>query len=310
MNDFKVFLNKANENWIADVFVKELKKYSKLNITNFMKRSDIVWLIAPWNWKKLNHKVLKQKKILCTIHHIDLIKFDDTEKQNFYHRDKFVDAYHVISKDTEKILSELVDKKIFYSPFWIDPAKFFKIENKKHLREKFGYDNETFLVGSFQRDSEGSNLNLPKLSKGPDQFIEIIKHLKQIHEKIEIILTGYRRDYIINQLNLINVKYTYFPNVDFITLNKLYNILDLYIVASRVEGGPRSIFESALIKTPIISTNVGISSEILNFKSIFNMDNFKLAEPDINYAYNKVIKYRIPDGFQPFYNILKELYEN
>ena len=310
MNNFKVFLNKANENWIADVFVKEIKKYSKLNISNTMKRSDIIWLIAPWSWKKLNIKTLKQKKVLCTIHHIDLNKFDDIEKENFYLRNEIVDAYHVISKDTEKILSKLVDKKIFYSPFWIDSDKYFVIENKKLLREKFGYDNSTYLIGSFQRDSEGSNLNLPKLSKGPDQFIEIIKYYQKIHEKIEIILTGYRRDYLINQLKLINVRYKYFENVDFVTLNELYNILDLYIVASRVEGGPRSIFECALIKTPIISTDVGIASDILNTKSIFNMDNYKLAEPDINYAYRKVMKYTIPNGFQPFYSILKEVYEN
>ena len=36
-------------------------------------------------------------------------------------------------------------------------------------------------------------------------------------------------------------------------MNKLYNILDLYIVSSRFEGGPQSIMECAVTKTPIIS---------------------------------------------------------
>ena len=62
--------------------------------------------------------------------------------------------------------------------------------------------------------------------------------------------------------------------VDFETLNKLYNTLDLYLVTSRYEGGPQAILECLVTKTPILSTRVGIASEILNEKSIFNMDNF------------------------------------
>ena len=32
-------------------------------------------------------------------------------------------------------------------------------------------------------------------------------------------------------------------------INELYNILDLYIVASRVEGGPQAILECGITKT-------------------------------------------------------------
>ena len=56
--------------------------------------------------------------------------------------------------------------------------------------------------------------------------------------------------------------YSYFEMADFFELNELYNCLDLYIVASRVEGGPQSILEATLTKTPIISTDVGLAKEI------------------------------------------------
>ena len=55
-------------------------------------------------------------------------------------------------------------------------------------------------------------------------------------------------------------------------LNELYNCLDLYIVASRVEGGPQAIPESIMTETPILSTNVGLASQLLSEDSIFNMD--------------------------------------
>ena len=44
-------------------------------------------------------------------------------------------------------------------------------------------------------------------------------------------------------------------------INELYNLLDLYVVSSRFEGGPQSILECGITKTPIISTNVGIAKK-------------------------------------------------
>ena len=128
----------------------------------------------------------------------------------------------------------------------------------------------------------------PKLSKGPDRLVKIIDRLKDKHEKIEVILTGKRRNYVITELEKKNIKYKYFEMVDFSKINELYNLLDLYIVSSRFEGGPQSILECAATKTPIISTDVGIAKEILNVGSIFNMENFLDAKADVEYAYENV----------------------
>ena len=96
----------------------------------------------------------------------------------------------------------------------------------------------------------------------------------------------------------------------FENLNKLYNILDLYIVSSRVEGGPQSILECAQIKTPIISTDVGIASDILSKESIFDMDNYSKAKPNIDHAFENVQKYLIPKGFNEFNLLMKEINES
>ena len=88
--------------------------------------------------------------------------------------------------------------------------------------------------------------------------------------------------------------------VDFKTLNKLYNTLDLYLVTSRYEGGPQAILECGITRTPILSTRVGIAPEILHEKSIFSMENFNKAEPDLDFAYNKSSQLKIPTGFRKF----------
>lgn len=91
-------------------------------------------------------------------------------------------------------------------------------------------------------------------------------------------------------------------------LNELYNCLNLYIVSSRIEGGPQSILECASNKTPIISTNVGIASEILSKNSIFNMKNFQKAIPDVNIAFHNVAPLRIPIGFEKFIDMFNLIY--
>ena len=93
-------------------------------------------------------------------------------------------------------------------------------------------------------------------------------------------------------------------------IRQLYNILNLYIVSSRFEGGPQSIMECAVTKTPIISTDVGIASEILSPQSIYGMDNFKSAKPDTKTAYKNVQKYLIPAGFHNFNFAIEGLYES
>ena len=95
--------------------------------------------------------------------------------------------------------------------------------------------------------------------------------------------------------------------IDYEKLNKLYNCLDLYVVASRIEGGPQAILECALTKTPLISTDVGIASEILSHKSIFDMKNFINAEPDIETSFKNATRYNIPEGFKEFKNLFENL---
>ena len=92
-------------------------------------------------------------------------------------------------------------------------------------------------------------------------------------------------------------------------LNEIYACLDLYIVSSRCEGGPRSVFECGLTKTPLISTDVGVASELLNKKSIYDMNNWESyldAEPDVEYNYNRVVQLSTFSYKREFLNFLLE----
>ena len=306
----KIYINKIKENWVVDQFVKEWDEFNTEITSKKARSSDIIWLIAPWTWKKVNNKYLRNKKVLCTIHHLDFTKFDNREEKNFYERDNFVDFYHTISEKSKIQLQKLTDKSITVMPFWVNQNNFYQIKNNRNLINKFNLNSDSYYIGSFQRDTEGHDLISPKLSKGPDRFLEIIVQKNKEIKNLEIILTGKRRNFLINQFTKNGIDFRYFEMVSNNELNELFNILDLYIVSSRVEGGPRSIFESAITKTPVISTDVGFASQLLHPESIFDMNNFSKAKPNVEYAFNNVQKYTLPEGMKSYLNLFKEIYES
>lgn len=304
----KIYINKINESWIVDRLKKEWRQFNENVVTDSKFESDIVWVIAPWTWKWNNNLFIKNKKIVYTVHHFEENKLSNNFLKQI--ENKKIDAFHVLNSETKNKLKKFTNKPIYQIPFWINQNLFFQIDDKKSLRDEFNFSADDYLIGSFQRDTEGSDLTSPKLIKGPDRFITIIKQLSQDYPNLKIVLTGKRRQYVISRLKELNIEYSYFENTDFDTLNKLYNCLNLYIVSSRLEGMPFAILESGINKTPIISTDVGIAKSILSKESIFDMNNFNDATPNVSYAYKNALNHSIPNGMKPFLEMFQEVLSN
>lgn len=336
-----------NQKWICDVLKEEFTENIKGMVTTNPKEADIIWYLAPWNLryypkilKNKNEwlKLLKEKRVIATMHHVD----EDKKKKGEYEKifeflKEYVNFYHTICEKTKESMLKLNHNKVVFNyPLWINEKDFYEIKEKKLLREKYEISEHAYVVGSFQKDTEGKkywkclfckNYNrdeetnqcenckkhnkskileyYPKLSKGPDIFVKIILDMKK-EKNVEVILTGLRRDYLIQEFKKNEIKYKYFPMVSLNEINELYNCLDLYLVSSRVEGGPRSIFEASMTKTPIISTNVGIASELLPKESIYDINNYltyKKALPNIEKSYENVNNLTIKKGhIQTFYD--------
>jgi hypothetical protein len=350
--------------WICDVLKEEFTEHFKVNTTTNILDADIIWYLAPWNYRKIPsyfkdisvwREFLKEKYVIATIHHIDEEKFKKGEHDKIFHFTReFVDLYHVLCNTTFDFLIKLDHKiPIKLIPLWVNSSVFFNINDKSKLRAKYNISNNTFLVGSFQKDTEGrkywrcphcfncnrdeKNINIkcsfcnkkapdwtnsinkldkfeyyPKLSKGPDIFVKILSDMKKDGKNLEVVLAGIRREYIITQLKKLGIKYHYFKMVDLKVINELYNCLDLYIVSSRCEGGPRSIFEASLTKTPIISTNVGVADLILDNDSIYDVNNYltyKNKNSNINKNYKRVQELCLDKYINKFYQNLVSMYK-
>ncbi len=243
---------------------------------------------------------LPVKKIVSTITHIAPEKFDYNA---FRYRDQFVDCYQAMCIKSAEDLKALTNKPIIPLQFWVNENLWKVLPFKRSvLREKNGLPLEIKLIGSFQRDTEGHDLKSPKLVKGPDIFCDYIERLD---EPVEVVLAGWRRQYVMRRLDELGIKYHYFEMCEFEQINELYNCIDLYVVSSRREGGPQAVPECAITQTPIISTDVGLACEILSPESV-NDDLFK-AVPNVKYALQEVEQYKMEYQFEKFIELFKTL---
>jgi glycosyltransferase involved in cell wall biosynthesis len=166
-------------------------------------------------------------------------------------------------------------------PYAIDGSLFFPIADKEAVRAKYGLPKNTYIIGNFHRDSEGSDLAKPKLQKSPEMMLDILRRLRAKGGNFHVLLAGPRRHWLRRELERCSIPFTFvgrdIPRDDFGTnilarpqLNELYNACDLYLIPSRWEGGPQSAMEAAAARTKLLSTPLGVARDILPAPCLFD----------------------------------------
>ncbi len=276
--------------WSIDSDRKNLSKsIERLNfsVSNVKSCSDIIHNI--W-WSNLGvkhkHSIFKPKRkiLVTTSNFVDLNAEEYVLKEKFEQVNKIADAW-ICPSTKQKNIFEENGIRSYYQPFYIDLSLFKPQEklSKSELCKKFEIPYEVienkFVIGSFQRDSLGTDLSKPKWQKGPDLLIDILKDMPK--DKYILLLVGPRRHYLIQKCKKYNIPYYYFGTEtcnDDIKLNTiqiddmplLYHLTDIYFVTSKSEGGPKAVMESALTKTFILSTDVGLAGDFLNSDNVFS----------------------------------------
>lgn len=254
--------------WAIEMVVKYLTK--NLNEQELINAE----ISSPRHFKK---KIIHFGSINCLLNNNGLTKVKTPNKTvlTWFHitptdirlkfvpiLNKIIDIVHTSSPITKKKLIELGfdNNKIVVIPLGVDLYHFKKINEKKrgYLKKKFNIPENKIIIGSFQKDGVGWGAGLePKLIKGPDIFCEVAKSLNEACD-IHVFLTGPARGYIKKQLEGYNIPYTHIFMDNYLDLVECYNILDLYLVTSRAEGGPQAILEAMATGVPLVTTNVGM----------------------------------------------------
>lgn len=206
----------------------------------------------------------KSNKIILTWYHIVP---DDPMNKLIILIHKNVHIIHTSCTITQKKLIEMgiPPEKIVVIPIGVDLNRFKPVspKEKQKIKDELGIPRDKIIIGSFQKDGVGWGEGMePKLIKGPDVFLDVVEKLNQNYD-IFVLLTGPARGYVKNGLDNIGVPYKHLFLDNYLEIPKYYNALDLYIVTSRAEGGPKAIVESMAAGIPIVSTRVGMAPDII-----------------------------------------------
>ena len=177
----KIYLLYAKENWITDELAKEWIVNNKEYYTTNINEADIIWILSNYIINKIPYNIYKQKKVITTIHHITHWKVTQSQIQHFNVLNQITDVFHSICDITTKQMKKYFTKPIITFPFWHNENVWYK-KDITNIRDKYNIDKDSYIVGSFQRDTEGAGTSsgnyLPKKEKGPDIFVKAVVLLK------------------------------------------------------------------------------------------------------------------------------------
>lgn len=297
----KVYLLSPREDWIVDRFVKEWNEDNgDISVTNF-KDADVIWLLADWCWQHIPYTILRSKKVLTTVHHIVPEKFGKNERLDFGSRDAITSAYHVFNQATFDFIKPMTSKPIHLIPYWANQKIWKKTASKEELRKKYNLHVDAYVIGSFQRDTEGKDLTSPKLEKGPDILCDYIEAIRPNVKNLHVVLAGWRRQYVINRLTTSKINFSYYEKPAQSVINELYQTLDLYPMSARCEGGPQSLIECGLLGVPVVSRDTGIARQVLPDYAINN--DMIIARPEIPNVEN----WKIPNGYSGYRSLISKM---
>lgn len=156
-------------------------------------------------------------------------------------------------------------EKLVRIPIGVDTGAFAFADAavRSTAKKRLGVPDDRLCIGSFQKDGVGWGEGIePKLIKGPDVFLEAVRLIAR-EQPVFVLLTGPARGYVKAGLERLGVPYRHVFLDDYLKIIECYHALDLYLMTSREEGGPKSIMESMSSGTPIVATRCGMVEDLL-----------------------------------------------
>jgi glycosyltransferase involved in cell wall biosynthesis len=123
----------------------------------------------------------------------------------------------------------------------------------------FGIPPNRFVIGFI--GTKGSDRDRGR--KGTDTLLEVIRRSAALLPDLHVVLGGPGWESELEGLRSLGVSASatgYIPKPD---LPLLYSALDVYLMTSRVEGGPCTVFEAMACGTPVVATRVGAVPDLI-----------------------------------------------
>lgn len=191
-----------------------------------------------------------------------------------------IDRIQVTNREMEQLVlsTGIAPEKVHLIPIGIDVDVFRPRDeaSRRAARSDLGLPSSAFVVGSFQKDGVGWGEGLePKLIKGPDVLLAVAERLAGQVPELYFLLTGPARGYVRAGLERLGIPYRHLLLPDVESVAGAYPAIDVCLVTSRDEGGPRAVLESMATRVPLVTTRVGQATDLVR-----HGENGWLVEPE------------------------------
>jgi len=255
---------------ISNELNKNLSKQI-INVTHKVHsvRSPIIHFGSQYMWEIWRGNIPQDSKVIVNFFHGKPEDGPEVLKhiEDFVNNHRMIDVIVVSNSISQSRLISwgIPEDKIVKIYIGVD-SKIFKSDGKQEklkARNYLGFNSDEYVIGSFQKDGIGWGSGAqPKLIKGPDIFVKTILEVAK-YINVSVLLTGPSRGYIISALEKAGIKYKYFKVDNYLDMPLYYHALDLYLITSREEGGPKGLIEAIASSVPVISTPVGMCVDLL-----------------------------------------------
>ena len=155
--------------------------------------------------------------------------------------------------------------RVFRIPIGVDIERFPLVDDaaRAAAREQLGIPSSAFVVGSFVKDGVGlGDGGEPKSVKGPDALVAALARVRRAAPELFVLLTGPARGFVRGELDRLAIPYRHVRVESRDDLAPAYHALNVHLVASRQEGGPKSVLEAMAAGIPLVTTRVGQVDEV------------------------------------------------
>lgn len=250
--------------------------------------SRLGYAVAPAAWARFtreqavflhDHFGALRPRWLQSTHRLGLSYFHG--RPGTPHHPEFDDVYGRLRENAARIdrvqvthteMHELVaaagvdEEKIFTIPIGVDIERFPLGDPRSRVDARLDLEipATAFVVGSFQKDGVGRGAGLePKYVKGPDILVATLERLRGSLPELFVLLTGPARGYVRRELERLSIPHVHAQLATRDELALAYHALDVYLLTSRQEGGPKAMFEASATGVPLVATRVGQAQELL-----------------------------------------------
>ena len=170
-------------------------------------------------------------------------------------------------------------------PHAVDTAFFRRMPAARGI---FGIPPGKFAVGfAASKASDQDNQR-----KGLSTLARVLRLAIQSIPDLHIVFAGIGWEDEVRQFRASGISASYTGYLKSSTLPQFYSSLDVYLVTSRVEGGPLTVLESMACGTPVVATRVGLVPEVIEN----SQNGFSTAVDDVTALVEGLVRlYREPE---------------